>query len=347
MGSQRSTLRRAMTVAFLLIGVFIALTRSFHPDTDNTLWWALFDAAHLPLFVLVGWAILWSVPRRGPREVAWVVLSVGVIAAGTELAQLFVKRDASLGDLVWNVVGGALGVALGRAWLGSGAREDSGRPAPGPRSPLAIVLLGGVTVLLFGLAATPALRELRLLRHFQKALPRFGDFETALDLGLWHGISGSRLARSTAWAAHGVTSVSVTPGRGRSTGLAIDGRALDWSACDSLAFVVWNPAGPFSLTVAVNDDVARAARGRGGWVGRYEIPPGERAISVPVGIVAAGSGGRPLRVNRIRSVILYTQRARAPRGFLVDDVRVVPSRLTTRREPAGADAGASGNDPTR
>jgi len=350
MDSRSQFLRRAVPVATLLVAVFVLLTLSFRPETDATLWWALFDAAHLPLFLLIGWALVWTAPRRGAREIAWVVVTAGIIAAGTEVAQHYVGRDASLTDFLWNVAGGALGVALGRAWLGGGeagdeggpekeaAREtgDEGRSPTGPRSPLAVVPLGLLTLLLFGLAATPAVQELRALRHFRSALPRIGDFETGLELRWWRGVGGARLARTPAWAAHGSASLSLSPGRGRSTGAGIDGRALDWSEYASLAFAVRNPGDAFSLTVRVDDDTTRASR-TGGWTGELEVPRGESALAIPLARVEAGSRGRPLRLGRIRRLILFAESARVPAGFLLDDVRLVPRRLTTGRTPQETD----------
>lgn len=318
-------LRRATPVAILLVAVFILLTLSFRPETDATLWWALFDAAHLPLFVLVGWVLVWAVPRRGFREIGWVVISVGVVAAGTEVAQHYVERDASVGDFLWNLAGGALGVALGRAWLGRGAGDRSAPASGAPRSPLAILFLGALSVLLFALAATPAVRELRVLRHFRDTYPRFGDFETALDIMLWRGLVGSRIQRTTEWSAHGGSALSIVPGRGRVTGIGIDGRAFEWTAYDSLSFAVKNASVSFPLSVRIDDDLSRGTP-RGGWTGRFEIPPGETPVSIPLDAVrSGGADGRALRMARIRRVQIYAESVRAPRGFLIDDVRVIPA----------------------
>ncbi len=337
MDSRSQTLRRALPVATLLVAVFILLTTSFRPETDATLWWALFDAAHLPVFLLIGWALVWMAPRRGAGEIAWVVVAAGAVAGGTEAAQHFVGRDAALGDFLWNVAGGALGVALGRAWLGGGEAGDEKRTPSGPRSPRAVVPLGLLTVLLFGLAATPAVQELRALRHYWKALPRIGDFETGLELRWWRGIGGARLARTAAWAAHGSASLALSPGRGRSTGAGIDGRALDWSDYDSLAFVVRNPGDPFSMTVRVDDAATRPTRA-GGWRGEFDVPRGESALAVPLARVVSKPGAPPLRLDRVRRFLIYAETARVPAGFLIDDVRLVPRGVATRRaSPEGGD----------
>ncbi len=344
MDSRSQTLRRALPVATLLVAVFILLTLSFRPETDATLWWAIFDAAHFPVFLLIGWALVWMAPRRGAREIAWVVAAAGTVAGGTEAAQHFVGRDASLADFLWNVAGGALGVALGRAWLGGGKAADEKGPAreaargavsaprtpPGPRSPLAVLPLGLLTLLLFGLAATPAVEELRALRHYRNALPRIGDFETGLELRWWRGVGGARLTMTPAWAAHGSASLALSPGRGRSTGAGIDGRALDWSAYDSLAFAVRNPGDAFSITVRVDDDRTRAARA-GGWTGHLDVPRGEWALAIPLTRVVAETGDRPLRLDRVRRLLIYAESARVPAGFHIDNVRLVPRDLATRR----------------
>lgn len=333
MGPRIRLLLRALPATTLLVVVFVLLTLSFHPETDAALWWALFDAAHLPVFLLIGWAFVWTIPRRGARETAGVVLAAGIVAAGTEAAQHYVGRDASVTDFVWNLAGSALGVALGRAWHGKGTR--GAERTAGPRSPLAVVPLGLLTLLLFGLAAAPAIQELRALRHFRNALPRVGDFETGLELLWWRGFGGTRLARTPGWAAHGAASLALAPGRGRSTGAGIDGRALDWSGYDSLAFAVSNPNEPCSLMVLVEDDSTRA-REAGGWVGYVGIPRGESAAAIPLAAVARGAGERGLDLGRVRRVLFLAETARVPKGFLLDDVRLVPSGLATRRARPGS-----------
>lgn len=313
---------RLVIVAALWGAVVVLLMVSFHPEWDRPLWLAVFDSAHLPVFTSMGAATVWMLARRGRRETAGAFLLVALLAAGTEGAQLFTERDATLADLAWNLVGGGIGVALGRAWL---LARDRAREAAARYGSLGVTAaLGALALALFAFAAAPAARELLALRHFRGAFPTMGDFETEIELVWWRPSGGARVARAREGAAQGEFALRVDPGRrrGRWPGVGIEGRAFDWSGYDSLALHVANPGAEMALVVRIDDDGAcRTPDDR--FNERFEIPSGGQDVVVPLSRIETGPRARRLRLDRIRAILLYIERTPAASPFAIDAVRLI------------------------
>ncbi len=305
--------RRLLLVGLLWLVVSLLLLITFRPERDFALWWTIFDAAHLPVFGSMGWATIWAFrERRWPQTIAAVAF-VAVLAAGTEGAQLFTGRDATLSDLLWNLAGGTIGVALGRAAFGARA----GAPA----SPIAAALLGALALGLFAFASAPAVREVAALDHFRRAFPAIGDFETPIELVWWRRNGGARIARTDEGSATGRFALRVELGRGRYPGVAVEGRSFDWAGYDTLAFWVDNPGESFPLLVRVDDD-GDCDEYEDRYNGRFVVPRGASRVAIPLARVETAPRARRMRLSRIRGLYVFAEAATTPAYFLIDDVRV-------------------------
>lgn len=74
------------------------------------------DAAHVPVYGLLAWMVMWGLLRRGwpvRHAVSIGVLATGVFGLWTEVAQgMAPERDTSLDDVWKNLLGGMISAAL-------------------------------------------------------------------------------------------------------------------------------------------------------------------------------------------------------------------------------------------
>jgi hypothetical protein len=306
--------RRRLLVAAALWGlVVLVLIVTFRPERDFALWRTVFDAAHLPVFGVMGWATIWAFRERGWPQTLLSIVFVALLAAGTEGGQLFTGRDATAADLAWNLAGGAIGVALGRAWLGA---RTGARP-----SPVAAGAFGTLALGLLAVATAPAAREIRALDHFRRALPSLGDFEDPIEMVWWRKSGGSRIARTSEAAGRGRFALRVDTGLGRYPGAAIERRSFDWADFDTLSLWVENPGPEFPLILRIDDD-RKSTRYEDRFNGRFVVPPGESVVTIPLARIANGPRDRRLRLSSIRSIYVFVDGTVAPEYFLIDDVRL-------------------------
>jgi len=170
-----------------------ALRRLFHD-------WTLISTrgdmlGNLALFVPWGLAGMLTVaPRRGARRALFVTAFAGfVLALACQIAQLWVpSRSAALADVVWNMLGVAAGLVLGREALRRMAVNAGASAAS-----IAAAGLLGAWLLAYWLPLVPSI-DLQLLKDNLKAVLNvgafsFGAFMPALAMALMSGYLLGRL----------------------------------------------------------------------------------------------------------------------------------------------------------
>lgn len=138
----------------------------------DRVWLALEDAAHFPLFVVLGSA-LWLSLQRLPRTKrnVWTVGLGCVLAIGVELAQKFTGRDPSVSDAAISCLGAASAVLL----LDSLKEPFSGRRQ---RSRIGAFLL-------FVVAMSPLLTVVVDRERAASDFPLLASFERRPEWGRW------------------------------------------------------------------------------------------------------------------------------------------------------------------
>jgi hypothetical protein len=173
----------AIVLALLLplIGALLLVDWRFPP----TEWWrAIENFGHVPMFAVLtgvlfalGRAIRPLTPRRNYIYAGAAALFLG---AATEVAQLYVGRDASWGDLSSDVLG--IGIALAICALVDG------------RMRFLAVMRFGLLVVAVGMtsyAALPVIEMLRAYAHRNAQFPVLAQFEDEREL-FWTRSVGSR-----------------------------------------------------------------------------------------------------------------------------------------------------------
>jgi len=130
------------------------------------------DAMHAPWFFVVVLVLCWWLRSVALPLRVVLITGIGVVlAVGTEFAQTFIAhREASLGDLQRNAVGGVLGLIFGLALM------------PEHKFRFSAAALGVATLALAALviyAALPLWQVLELRRYRAELAPALVDFSDA------------------------------------------------------------------------------------------------------------------------------------------------------------------------
>lgn len=280
-------------------------------DVDANAIALTFDALHVPATALFAFALA-DLMRRMPanrRDIAVVAICFAIILGG-EVVQPYIGRSRSGGDVLYGLLGVALGLFAARAHF-------DGRII---RRRAAWILVAGTSLL----AAVPAIRAWAAIDFRRRALPMLGDFERRAELEYWtaqgYGAEGPpQLERAQSDATHGTHALRVDAPAGDWMGVTMEVGDLDWSAWDVLAFDVTSER-PLTLQVRIDDD------GDTSWYGsRYEqvfdVAAGGDTVRIPLSEVAAGLE-RPIDLGAIRRMMLHLGEGSPPTVFWLDHVRL-------------------------
>jgi len=106
-------------VVLVILVALVAAQQLFSLPGSSSFMRAAQDAMHAPWFFTVVVVLCWWLRTIAlPLRVLLIVVSAAVLAVGTEVVQIYVAhREASVGDLQRNTVGGVLGLIFGLALM--------------------------------------------------------------------------------------------------------------------------------------------------------------------------------------------------------------------------------------
>ena len=284
-----------------------ALALLFFPRLapPSGLWWATaWNALHFPGFVLitVGLERVLSLGkgRRSWRIAAAVLLAL-VIAVGSEIAQGFVGRSASLGDVFFDTIG----IAFATIVLVFGPRwKRRGR-----------LLAAGAGVLVVLVLLTPGWKGMVATAQYREVFPDLAMFSRSISLGRWQVQGNATLYLDTE-----AETLTVAVGKGIYSGVSCYPGEADWSAYSegALNLVIENPSEEeFQLGIRIDDDSPLASRYEHRFNGQKQIAPGRNELRLPLSRIADGPIDRKLDLSRIKRLALFTGREEAERVFVV------------------------------
>lgn len=284
-----------------------ALTLLFFPRLapPSGLWWATaWNALHFPGFVLITVGLervlLLGKGKRSWRIVAAVMLAL-VIAIGSEIAQGFLGRSASLGDVIFDTIG----IAFATVLLVFGSRwKRRGR-----------LLAAGAAVVVVLALLTPGWRGMLATAQYREAFPDLAMFSRAISLARWQVQGNATLDLDTE-----TEKLAVTVGKGIYSGVSCYPGEADWSAfsAGTLNLVIENPSEEgFQLGIRIDDDSPMASRYQHRFNGQEQIAPGRNELRLPLSEIANGPIDRKLDLSRIKRLALFTGREDGERVFVV------------------------------
>jgi len=286
------------------------------PGTDR-LARGLQNAAHGPWFAMVTWAV-WQLSGavtqnlwRRITRLRLTLLTALILALGSEFLQLFTTRDASVSDLLLDLLGAMAAIVL----LPTGHRRLRHR-------------LGiGFSLLL--MTQYPLLNALVINAYQMSVAPRILIFDSPLarsalrtnsQIEVVDVYDGSDL--SLQWPEFTNRNVlSVVLSGERWPGISIDGPLPDWTGYRSLVLDAYNPeAEPLTLHMSVRPQ-APGGRGSLNFQRRFTLLPGANSMEVNLKKLLPPPGELPWH---IRYVVLYSTQQNAGRHFYVGEMRLQP-----------------------
>mgnify|MGYP005845327835 CR=1 FL=1 len=264
--------------------------------------------AHVAAFMLLA-MLLQRLPalrrQAAARRIAMVLIGAVLIGALIELLQPLTGRSMRLGDVLLDLAGALLGVAL------SLPRSLGDRSRPW-------LIVGAFAFTLTLLWAPSARLADRFLAHW--TFPALADFELPFEARRW-----SKGVRDDAVARSGRHALRFELAAGRYDHTLFAGPFGDWSDFDRLELSLFNPdPEPMLLTVSIGDAAhyERGGRADDRLDRRFELVKGWNDLVVPLREIREAPAERGADLAAIRRFVLFTVRLNRPRTLYLDRVRL-------------------------
>lgn len=274
---------------------------------------AFWDLGHLGAFFLWTYLLLTGKRFGGASHVRhWTAgLAFCITAgAGSEWIQSLTGRDASLDDILRDIVGGLLALS----WIVPSVKNLP----PGARR-----TARGLSASFLLIAFLPLATALGDEMAARSGFPVLSDFETPLERSRWEG--GARFEVDSTVARHGKASLRVEMDTSLYSGVSLAYFPGDWRGYRYLAIEVLNPS-PDLLEITCRIHDRRHEEGDRRYQDRfnrfYRLPPGWNELRIDLGDVARTPAGRTMDLGEIRSVGLFAMKLPKPRTMYLDSVRL-------------------------
>jgi VanZ family protein len=280
---------------------------------------AAWDLGHLAAFSLWSYLLVTcgAIREISPARQWGIVLAFCLVAgAASEGIQTLLGGDASIGDLLRDMAGGAIALS----WFSPSSKV---LPAPirrAARTVAATLLL----VACLPLAAALSDEEIARLQF-----PVLSDFETPFEAGRWYG--GARFSVDRSLARHGKASLRVEMDVALHSGVELAHFPRDWRGYRFLRLEAFNPSPEeIDLTCRIHD--LRHEKGEQRYEDRFNkafrLRPGWNSLRIDLEAVARAPAGRKLDLGSVRAVGIFATRLPAPRTVFLDQVRLERSTIS-------------------
>ena len=274
---------------------------------------AAWDLGHILAFSLWSCLLLaWKPVREASPANQWGIVILFCLVAGgvTEGVQVSLGGDASLGDLLRDVVGGVLALS----WFVPAERALSRGTAR---------LARGLSVFFLIVASLPLAIAITDEGIARAQFPLLADFETPFEQLRWEGNAHVSVDRSV--SRHGNASLRVEMDTSLYSGIALVYFPRKWETYRVLRLEVFNPgAKGIEVTCRIHD--RRHEEGEQAYGDRFNqgflLRQGWNELRIDLGKVARAPFGRMMDLGQIRAVGLFATKLSAPRTVFVDYVRL-------------------------
>jgi VanZ family protein len=302
--------------ALLGLGALVLLL-AFHlvtPPRGGLLLRTFYDATHVPLFAVLAVGILFATPREWTaRKRNSVALgSVALIAVVSELLQIPTARDASVRDLVADLMGstGALCLAAGL----------SGRFPYGRRRRLATIAIG---IAALALPLLPLATVSAAYLHRAVVLPDLVRFDSRFS-AFFCEVQNGLLTRQRDDLT-GDVAATILLGEAQWPGIAFNDPWPHWEAYEAFVVEIENTGSQvLPVTVRVHDR-AHNQDYSDCFNGRYELAPGRHRLSIDLDEIRAAPANRDMDLSAIDGVVIFATAREAGREFLLHAIRLEAS----------------------
>jgi hypothetical protein len=170
----------------------------------------------------------------------------------------------------------------------------------------------------------PTWLELRASAWRSKRFPLLADFEEEIELRLWQNQTSNdewptTLTLTNEHVSAGSRSLAVHTGEGAWPGVIYAAGGADWRAYERLMWDVYNPAGPFKLSLRVDDE--RDQPFERSFHTKFTTGPGWNRFAIPLERIRRGPRTRELDLSHVHRICIYAEGEQA-RLFFLDHVRL-------------------------
>jgi hypothetical protein len=308
---KRRLIVSGVMLALLLAACFVPMRFG----VNRAFWERIMDAGHLPLMAGFTWIVFrlfrGQAASYNGRSVVWAALTSCAAGGVIEGLQPWFGRTDSLVDFRNGVLGSVL-AALGiTAWEGNRQAKAS----------CALAMAASIL-----LALWPAGQEGHALFRRWQQFPMLGDFENDAELRLWPAQggtvqTGTTVARTHSHQAHGDFALQINAVAGSWSGVSFLAGNQDWRPYKQLAWDIFNPGPPFTLSLRVDDD-GDCTKFGSRFDDGYAVTNGWNHLRVTTRVLERGPRDRPLNLSGIRRLVLFTGEKEPARQFYLDHVRL-------------------------
>ncbi len=286
------------------------------PSADTRLWDAIYDAGHAPLFGFVALCILSLLRimlpgKPWPRLYLFAFAMATALGAATELAQFFGPRDADLGDFFRNAAGAAAFLTF--RWVLDKGRGGMRVVASVLATALLLAVFAPVAVRMADYRARdnsfPVLYECEARWERTFVLPVAASLEPGF---LPAGFGEPAGRRSGRWRLY----ARPWPG------LLIKEPVPDWTGYRAIRFEIWSGLDrPVPMTLMAEDRRHHPGSGDRARV-RFTVEPGRNAIRIGLDEIRSAPPSRPLEMDQVALLMLYTKSPEEPLTLWIDSIRL-------------------------
>ena len=274
---------------------------------------AAWDLGHIAAFSLWSYLLVtWKALRDTSPARQWGIALAFCLVAGTatEGIQSLLGRNASIWDLLRDMVGGAIALS----WFSPSSKALPVQVRRAARTVAATLLL--ITCIPFATAVTD--EEIARLQF-----PVLSDFETPFETSRWDG--SARFSVDYSAARHGKASLRVEMDTSLYSGIALVHFPRDWRGYRTLSLEALNPS-PQEIDIICRIHDLRHEEGVQRYEDRYNktlhLRSGWNHFRINLEEVARAPAGRTLDLGTIRVVGIFATRLPTPRTIFLDHIRL-------------------------
>ena len=301
-------------IAVALVALMLLLIQFGRPSPSGMWMSTLYESMHVLLFGVIALCVIVITPAHWQRRRRLLTIAIVVVALSllSEAAQIPTDRDASMEDLVADWLGAAAFALIAISFSASFRLDRRYRML---LVPLGIVLLVWALLPLAKVSAAYVERD--------RNLPDLVVFDGHFSRSFMRIQNATLVAQRN--ATSGGTSALITLNDGAWPGVVLHDLYPNWSRFTALVIELENPqTSPLKLNLRVDDDKHRFGEQRYSdrYNLRFEVPPGETTLRIPLTDIENGPADRRMDLSAIDGLVLFAARSEAGRRFLIHSIRL-------------------------
>ncbi|SMF64047.1 Carbohydrate binding domain (family 11) [Alteromonadaceae bacterium Bs31] len=316
-GIPRSYLLLALILIVLLANTWLLFF--YHLPGKSYFWVTLHDSGHSLVFLALTLCLALIIHRllKQQAKLKTSILAAAIslsFGAAVEILQSKVGRQASWFDFSMDMLGTLAGLSLYQAIY---ARRKRVR-----------VLLLSISAVLIAVSLSKPFKLAVAQSVRSKAFPLIADFDDYWLNQYFIPMSGAALSVVDApntWQNNQTKVLRVQMQPAPWPGVEIREVERDWTGFKALSFEAYNPAEHTVKIVVRVHDQQHNLKHRDRFNKTVKLAPGYNLIEFPLSAVEQAPKGREMNMKRIRAVMFYSYKLKAPRELYLDNIQLHPS----------------------